>query len=195
MDNPNAMRVSFRRPTPAQLTAFLEKSGGLPFSYSQTGASAGEFPDGFDHDVNAVYLGEGEDLFRRAKDALFNWVMFPPGWTFAWSNGRLPEKGTPVAVVFRLFGLWWLNGAKVVYRIDAPAKAGFAYGTLANHIECGEEQFAVELRPDGSVWYTLKAFSRPRFLPARMIYPVARRFQRRFVRHSFLAMKKALAHE
>ncbi len=186
------MFFSFSKPAPKRLDLFLGNSLGLPFSYRETGASAGEFPRGFNHDRNAVRLGEGEPLFIRARTALFQWAMFPPGWTAVYTAGRPVEKNGHVAVQFRLFGLWWVNGARIVYLVDERGKAGFAYGTLSNHIECGEELFYVEMRPDGSVWYGIQAFSRPRFLPARLAYPLARYFQRRFVRESLQAMKDKL---
>lgn len=183
------MFFSFSKPHSKRLDHFLDSCRQLSFSYRETGASSGQFPVGFNHDRNTVRLGEGEDVFVKAKTALFQWAMFPPGWTTVYTSGRPLEKNRDVAVLFRLFGLWWVNGARIVYLVDEPQKAGFAYGTLSNHIECGEELFYVEMQADGSVWYGIQAFSRPRFLPARLAYPLARYFQHQFVKKSLLAMK------
>ena len=51
----------------------------------------------------------------------------------------------------------------------------------------------MEWLPDDSVWYDLRAFSRPRYWPARLGYPMTRRLQRRFVRDSKTAMRAAVA--
>lgn len=53
-------------------------------------------------------------------------------------------------------------------------RSGFAYGTLTCHVERGEERFAVEWLADDSVWYDLRAFSRPQLWAARLAKPVAR---------------------
>lgn len=50
---------------------------------------------------------------------------------------------------------------RVIYVIDEPNRRGFAYGTLPGHPEDGEESWIVEQRDDGSVWITVRAFSRP----------------------------------
>ncbi|MET0304134.1 MAG: DUF1990 domain-containing protein [Microbacteriaceae bacterium] len=51
--------------------------------------------------------------------------------------------------------------ARVVYVVDEPNRKGFAYGTLPGHAERGEEAFVVDRTDDGSVWLTIRAFSRP----------------------------------
>jgi uncharacterized protein (UPF0548 family) len=57
----------------------------------------------------------------------------------------------------RHYGFWSLNACRVVYVVDdrgAQPRYGFAYGTLMEHAETGEERFTVELRPkDETVWY------------------------------------------
>jgi uncharacterized protein (UPF0548 family) len=112
------------------------------------------------------------------------------------SGGQANSEGATVCVVFHLLGVWWLNAARIVYELEEEApvrRAGFAYGTLTCHVERGEERFSVEWLPDDSVWYDLRAFSRPRFLGARLARPVARALQRRFVRDSQAAMVAAVA--
>jgi uncharacterized protein (UPF0548 family) len=74
-------------------------------------------------------------------------------------------------------------------------KFGFAYGTLAEHAERGEERFLVEWhQDDDTVWYDLLAFSKPGPM-ARVGYPLARRLQKRFARDSKEAMKRAVVSE
>ena len=42
------------------------------------------------------------------------------------------------------------------------------------------------------VWYEIKAFSRPRYWAARLAFPIARYFQRKFVVESLANMKKVM---
>ena len=89
-----------------------------------------------------------------------------------------------------------LNAARIVYTIneDGPIKRyGFAYGTLLDHSESGEERFSVEWHSqDSSIWYDLFAFSRPHLMLAKLGYPLTRWLQRRFREGSQAAMAKAV---
>jgi uncharacterized protein (UPF0548 family) len=62
------------------------------------------------------------------------------------------------------------------------------YGTLADHAERGEERFWVSHNEDDSVWYSIRAFSRPNQIVSRLGYPLVRRVQKRFARESSAAM-------
>jgi len=125
--------------------------------------------------------------------------MFPPAWSRVVTGGAPVAEGATVCMAFHLLGLWWLNASRIVYMVeeveeDGPERrSGFAYGTLSCHVERGEERFLVEWLGDDSVWYELRAFSRPRLWAARLAKPVARRLQRRFVRDSQAAMLAAVA--
>ena len=169
------------------------------FSYTETGHTLRDvFPSGYEHDRNEVCVGKGQEDFLRAGEALAAWEMFPQGWCRILPKGMPQTEGTTVIMAARAFGLWWISAARVVYVLAAHAPglrahAGFAYGTLPGHVECGEEQFAIEWREDDSVWYTLKAFSRPRLWIVRLAKPLARALQRRFVSDSKLAMVQAVA--
>ena len=85
----------------------------------------------------------------------------------------------------------FLNACRIVYVRDEPRRFSFAYGTLPDHIESGEERFTLEWQEDDSVWYDILAFSRPNHFLARLGYPIVRRLQRRFARDSATAMKRA----
>jgi hypothetical protein len=70
---------------------------------------------------------------------------------------------------------------------------GYAYGTLTNHAESGEELFEVSIDPaSGEVRYRIRAASKPRAPLARLGYPIVRTLQARFRRDSVLAMRRAL---
>jgi uncharacterized protein (UPF0548 family) len=105
------------------------------------------------------------------------------------------EVGNNVAVLARHFGFWSLNACRIVYLLEENAdikQRGFAYGTLREHGEQGEERFMVEWhRNTDEVWYDLLAFSRPKHILARIGYPVSRMLQKQFARQSKAAMVKA----
>ena len=88
-----------------------------------------------------------------------------------------------------------MNACRIVYVMEdhgSPERYGFAYGTLPDHAEMGEERFTVEFnRDDQTVWYDIYAFSRPRML-ARLAYPLSRALQKRFAKDSLMAMQKAV---
>jgi uncharacterized protein (UPF0548 family) len=180
--------MRFFPPSPAAVSDFLRRQEGEDFSYPDRGASQKGFPAGFDVDHNEVLLGRGRAVFEAARAALREWKMFPSGWTRVEPPGAPIREGGAVAVLFRVFGLWWLNASRIVYILDEERCFGFAYGTLPAHIESGEELFRVEWRADGTVWYDIRGFSRPRLWMVRLGYPVARWLQRRFVRESKAAM-------
>lgn len=188
-----------RKPSDEMVAQFIASQQELPFSYTAVGATQEQAtPDqvpGFNVDHNRIRLGEGRETYERAVAALKSWRQFELGWVTVAPPGKPLAVGTTVAVRFRIFGLWWLNAARIVYLIDERAgrnaRFGFAYGTLPDHVERGEERFRVEWRPDNSVWYDIHAFSRPKHPLVRLGYPVARMLQKRFVRESLVVMVNA----
>ncbi|HEX7186410.1 MAG TPA: DUF1990 domain-containing protein [Thermoanaerobaculia bacterium] len=192
-----APAISLRQPSAAEVRAFLARQKGRPFSYPHVGATRGNPPAGFDSDHNRTRLGSGDAAFDAARAAIRSWRMARLGWVELRTADEEapPATGLEVAMLAHLFGLWWLNAARVVYTVDEDGpvrRFGFAYGTLEDHAEMGEERFTVEQLEDGSVWYDLYAFSRPAYWPVRLGYPLARRLQRRFQVDSKAAMEHAV---
>jgi uncharacterized protein (UPF0548 family) len=185
------------RPTAADRDAFLVRQRDGRLSYAEVGASAGPAPPGYTVDHNRIRLGSGELTFHAAVDALLRWRMFDLGWC-AIHPGEAPVAvGATVAAVVSHFGFWSMNANRVVYLLDderaGVRRRGFAYGTLRDHGERGEERFSVEWdRRDDSVWYDLYAFSRPAHPLSRLGRPLARMLQRRFARDSMRAMAAAI---
>lgn len=183
-----------RLPSDDALSRFLAASAELPLSYQPEGIALGS-PAGFQVDESSLVIGRGEAAFRQAVAALDRWAHFDLGWVELLPRSALPQAGTVVAVKVQHLGFWSLNGCRVLYRLGAPEGPdyGFAYGTLANHAECGEEVFRVRLDPaTGEVRYEIRAVSRPRALLAKLGYPVTRALQGKFRRDSGLAMVRAL---
>ena len=193
--NISMIPVSRRKPSEELLACRLSVVSGQSYGYAAPGITRrGIMPPGYDHDNNRCRLGRGEACFRLAKDLLDTWRMFPASWTQIHGPDR-PVVGTEVVVVFRFFDLWWQNACRVVYRIDTHAAYGFAYGTLLDHVERGEELFVVEMDATGVVWFRIEAVSRPNRWYVRLGYPFARAGQRRFVRDSFAQMQGLVQHE
>ncbi|HET7478356.1 MAG TPA: DUF1990 domain-containing protein [Rubrobacteraceae bacterium] len=185
----------FREPPDVAVRRFVAGQRGLPFSYSEVGATRGGATAGYVADRYRVRLGEGEETFERAVAALRSWSMFDLGWACLIPDDAPIERGVTVAVLARHLGLWSLNAARIVYVVEdsgSVERRGFAYGTLPGHAARGEERFCVEWdRASDSVHYDVLAFSRPGHPLAWLGYPFVRRLQRRFARDSSAAMLAA----
>jgi uncharacterized protein (UPF0548 family) len=190
--------LSLRRPSAGAIRDFLAAQSQLDFSYSEVGSTATVAPAGYALNHTRVKLGQGETIFGRAKAALERWDHFRLGWVEAWSPASLIAPGEVVAVLARKFGVWSLNACRIVYVVDDPApipRFGFAYGTLPDHVETGEERFVVEYDQSGTgeVWYDILAFSRPHHPLVRLANPYMRRIQRRFGQESAAAMARTVS--
>jgi len=191
--------LSLRRPSTGAIREFLARQSQLGFTYSEIGSTATVPPAGYAVDRTRVRLGAGEQVFSRAKAALSRWDHFRLGWVEAWSPATLIQPGAVVAVLAREFGVWSLNACRIVYVLDEPGpirRYGFAYGTLPDHVETGEERFVIEWdEAGGEVYYDILAFSRPRRPLIRLANPYVRRVQKRFSRESAAAMARAVLDE
>ena len=181
-----------RRPAPAAIDRFLRDSQALPLSYGPIGLVR-DVPLDRPFDEQVVAVGRGADDFERARAALMAWKQFDIGWVDLFPRQAPVAVGTVVAVVIRHLGFWSMNGCRVLYHVDdAGRRFGFAYGTLTNHAESGEELFEVFLDPaTGVVYYRIRAMSWPQSTLARLGEPYVRVLQARFRRHSAAAMARA----
>jgi uncharacterized protein (UPF0548 family) len=184
------------RPSSAEIARFLDDSRHLPLSYEPAGI-AGQAPDGRTRDELIATVGRGLADFERARAALIAWKHFQLGWLELFPNQASVEAGTVVAVLIRHLGFWSLNGARVLYHVGGPGGQtafGFAYGTLTNHAESGEELFEVFVDGESrEVSYRIRAVSRPRAALARLGYPITRVLQARFRQDSAAAMWRAVS--
>ncbi len=182
------------RPSPERIERFLAASAALPLSYGQIGLARGGAGPRYCHDRSTVVLGIGTEVLERAWTALQQWRQFDFGWVEVCAAGPPTDVGTNLAVLIRHLGFWSLNGGRIVYTLEDDARTvrrGYAYGTLTNHAERGEEIFEVSMdRTTNEVSYTIHAVSRPRSPLAWCGYPIARTLQGHFRRDSLAAMKK-----
>ena len=177
------------KPKDLKALAFIAHERDLPYSYPAVEHTRSDTPlPGYDNDFNTQELGSGEAVWEAAKEAIRQWQMFPGGWAYVTPHPLPIREGEVVAMAACVMGIWWLNSCRIVYVLDNETQFGFAYGTLPGHVECGEELFMVEKTADAGVRYVLKAFSKPKHWMARLGYPLARVYQKKFVRESKGAM-------
>src|SRR5215204_697788 len=178
-----------REPSDEAVARFVASQRDLPFTYAEVGATNATPPKGYNVDHNRIQLGSGEATYCSAVDALKHWSHFELGWVAIVPRGVAVNVGATVAVKARAFGTWSLNASRVVYTIDKSRCFGFAYGTLPDHVECGEERFLIVWLGSDRVFYDILAFSRPRHPLVRLSSPLARLLQKRFARDSLNRMK------
>lgn len=179
-----------REPSDDDAAKFVASQRDLPFTYAEVGATNTTPPTGYNIDHNRIQLGHGEETYRSAVNALKNWRHFDLGWVTIVPRGVPIGVGATVAIKARAFGTWSLSTSRVVYTIEEDRRFGFAYGTLPDHVEKGEERFLVEWLPDDTVWYDILAFSRPQHPLVRLSTPLARMLQKRFARDSLNHIRK-----
>jgi uncharacterized protein (UPF0548 family) len=157
----------------------LEDLAGRSYNYAPVGATRiGETPPGFHRLEVRGRVGTGADAFARAGAALLSWqVQNTGGIRMVASQGTLAEGAESIA---RLgFGPVAIAApCRVVWVERTPERVAFAYGTLTGHPEAGEESFTVALDPDGAVWFTVAAYSRPATWYTRLGGPLTRVAQR-----------------
>jgi uncharacterized protein (UPF0548 family) len=183
--------------TEDEVRCFISKQKDSCFSYPEVGASATTAPPGYNIDHNRIRLGRGEVTWQRGLEAIRAWKMFSMPWvSLHWPSAPI-LVGTDVAVSVHHFGFYSLNACRIVYVVDeeGPMKRfGFAYGTLAEHAESGEERFTIEWdRHKDEVWYDIFAFSRPRQMFAKLGHPLSRLLQKRFAEGSKAAMVETVS--
>jgi uncharacterized protein (UPF0548 family) len=183
--------LTLTRPTRARMEAHRDAQRDLALTYPNAGATLDRrSPPGFAILSREVELGRGKECFARAKTALRAWKHFELGWVEV-----LPAEiaeGATVTLRSAQAGFHTLNACRIVRVVDEPLRFAFAYGTLAGHIESGEEVFEVVLDADDRVRYRVFSFSRVASPWLRFGTLIARIFQRRFLRDSCAAMQKAV---
>ncbi|MEU6573901.1 DUF1990 domain-containing protein [Streptomyces sp. NPDC046805] len=167
----------------------------MPFTYEPVGATREHLtacPPGF-HPLHVrTRIGEGERVFRRAAEALLTWEMHR---AMGVGIDATADRAAPdVDVTVSLAGLVKAP-CRIVWTAEEPRRAGWAYGTLEGHPECGEEAFVVDRTGDGTVWLTVAAFSRPAKWYARAAGPAGRGFQHVYARRCGSVLRKLCAGE
>jgi len=148
-------------------------------------------------------IGEGEDVFRKAIQGFRSWRQFNMDWVQLYYPDTPLEAGRDVVVVARSFGVWTGSACRIVYVLHEGAmdahpwkRFGFAYGTLEQHVESGEERFLLEWNTETKeVFYSIFSFSAQNLWFTKLGYPVARYFQKTFHRDSLKALTDYVLHD
>ncbi|RDG37909.1 DUF1990 family protein [Streptomyces corynorhini] len=154
------------------------------FSYPEVGATSGDvpLPAGYRHLEHRIRLGFGRDVFTAAGESVLTWRMHRAVGVGVVATRDRAEPGVRVRLLLGR-GRWGLVApCEVVWAVEEPTRLGFAYGTLPGHPERGEEAFLVELAPDGQVFFTVTAFSRPALRYTRAAGPLVPVFQKLYAR-------------
>jgi uncharacterized protein (UPF0548 family) len=147
-------------------------------TYSEVGRTANVPPAGYRHQRRTVTIGSGADTFAGAANALLSWqVQLRAGLRVCASAPRA-EPGVVLILGLGAGPVRLSAPCRVVYAVHDPDRCGFAYGTLPGHPERGEEAFIVDRRDDGTVRFTITAFSQPATRLAKASGPVGRAIQR-----------------
>ena len=109
------------RPTVLEIEEFLTQSRDLPLSYQPVGL-VNQPSKGFKLDTAAEVIGQGQDAFARARQALRAWRQFELGWVELFPPAPPNEVGTVVAVLIRHQVLWSFKGCRVVYTLDDDSR-------------------------------------------------------------------------
>ncbi|MER5732091.1 DUF1990 domain-containing protein [Streptomyces sp. NPDC002138] len=139
-------------------------------------------PDGYHHLHHRVLIGRGRAAFETAGAAVTTFRLHrATGMRVRAEHGAV-RPGGRVEVGIGFGPLRIDAPCEVIWTAYEPARVGFAYGTLDGHPECGEEAFLVELAADGSVWFSVTAFSRPAAWYTRLAGPLVPVLQRGYAR-------------
>ncbi|NMD54072.1 MULTISPECIES: DUF1990 family protein [Tsukamurella] len=159
-----------------------------PLTYPEVGATRDDDPPDDAHALRCErVVGHGPEDFAAVREAILGFGMQRGAGLKVRASTPTAEVGTVLVLSTPLFGPIRIP-CRVVYVVDEPGRAGFAYGTLPGHPESGEELFSVELRPDGAVVAVVAAFSRPGRWYSRLGGPVARGLQAVMTRRYLAAM-------
>ncbi|PJJ72011.1 uncharacterized protein (UPF0548 family) [Diaminobutyricimonas aerilata] len=136
------------------------------FTYAEVGATdtrdrAPFPPAGFRALEREAVVGRGRGAFERSASAVRHWEVQRRSGMRVDRDGE-GEVRAGESVTLRIpFGPFRVSApARVVYVVDEPRTAGFAYGTLAGHPEIGEEAFMVHWDADDRVVFRVRAFWR-----------------------------------
>ena len=165
----------------------LEDLARLRFTYDEVGCTQyDETPEGYHRLEYRERIGAGDEVFRRAADALLTWRMHRTAGIPVTATATPPEVGTnslgrlgPGMLIPPLRTRTQLGlpvPCRVVWVVDEPDRIGFAYGTLEGHPEAGEESFLVTRESDG-IYATIRAYSRPATWYTRLAGPMTRKAQ------------------
>ncbi len=130
-------------------------------------------PPGYRHQRRQAMVGHGPEAWVRAREALATWQAHRHLGLGIYPPDAPVTSGADVLAIARVGPARFVLPCRVVYRTDEPSSFGFAYGTLPGHPERREESFHVTWEDQGTVRFSIVAFSRPRDMATMLAGPVA----------------------
>lgn len=162
--------------------------------YPEAGATRlRPLPAGYHHLHVRVPVGHGRAALETAGAAITRWEMHRASGARVTASTARAEPGTSVEVSLGVGPLRFRAPCRVIWTAYGPDRVGFAYGTLTGHPECGEESFVADLAEDGSVWFTVTAFSRPARWYSRLAGPLVPVLQRMYARRLGATLRRLAA--
>lgn len=164
-------------------------------NYPEAGASTdldAPLPAGYNHLRHRAVVGHGRAALDAAGAALLEWRMHRAAGVRITAGADRAAPGVPVHCAIGLGPLRAGAPCRVVWSTtEGGDRHGFTYGTRRGHLAVGEETFVVELAADGSVWFTVNAFSRPHRWYAHLAGPLLPLAQHLFARRCTHALTRA----
>lgn len=184
------MGVRLRRPSSAQLQELLEDCTLVDLTYSPTGVTiTGSAIVGLTRRTWSTTLAAG--AFDAARLAIDEWAVHRGAGLVVETDGPI-AVGTNVALSAPLPPTGWVDATcRIVAVVDEPDRYGFAYGTLPNHPERGEESFVVT-RTAEATRFDIVAVSTPVHPVVRLVPPLGNLLQDAAVRRYLRAMERAV---
>lgn len=116
------------------------------------------------------------------------------------SEQRFDAEGTPyvsagtnVHLSGRVRGYRLDADLRVILVFDEPRRIGFVLGTVGGSVVSGEELFVVDWRDSDEVWFTVRAFDRPRSTLYRVLPALVRGRRRQLFAHYLRAVSPLYA--
>ncbi|MFJ9637798.1 DUF1990 family protein [Streptomyces sp. NPDC101178] len=163
-------------------------------TYPEIGATRlGPLPTGYNHLHHRTRVGRGPDDFAAAGAAVTEWRMHRASGVGIEASAARAEPGASVRVSLGVGRLRLGVPCEVIWTAYEEGRTGFGYGTLSGHPENGEECFVVDLADDGTVWFTVMAFSRPAVWYARLAGPLVPRLQLWYARRLGRTVRRLVA--
>lgn len=163
-------------------------------TYPEVGATRlGPLPAGYQHLHYRTAVGRGRADFEAAGAAVTEWRMHRASGARVTASAARAEAGNAVRVSIGIGPVRFTAPCEIVWTAYGHDRTGFAYGTVSRHPECGEECFVVELAQDGTVWFTVMAFSRPACWYTRLAGPLVPVAQRWYARRLGTALRRIVS--
>ncbi|MYX17981.1 DUF1990 family protein [Streptomyces sp. SID8374] len=164
-------------------------------TYPEVGATRlGPLPQGYHHLHHRTRVGRGPDDFAVAGAAVTEWRMHRASGAGIEASAARAEPGASVRVSLGVGPLRLAAPCEVIWTAyGEEGRTGFGYGTLTGHPENGEECFVVDLADDGTVWFTVTAFSRPAVWYARLAGPLVPHVQLWYARRLGRTLRRLVA--